>query len=320
MYYIGVDLGGTTIKVGLVDETHHIIDHTTLPTQSERPAEAVIQDMAKMCQTLIEKHQLKLEEIKAIGIGCPGLVNAEEGIVLSSSNLNFKEVKVRELFKTYFNIPVYIENDANCAALGEALAGAAKGARSALVITFGTGVGGGLILDGKIYTGAYFGAGEIGHQVINIHEVERCGCGRRGCYEQYASARALVKRAEEAAKCHEESLLRELVKKSDSGKMNGKIIFEAAHQGDATALEVLEEYYHYIACGAANLINIIEPEILVLGGGISGQGEFITLPITRHIKEEVYGGLSLKTAIKAAKLGNDAGIIGAALLGVSQTT
>lgn len=315
MYRIGIDLGGTTIKAGLVNGQHEIVMSLSVPTKSERKAEEVLADMVALCSRLMSTCQIEETEVLSIGIGCPGLVQSEKGIILSSSNLNFTEVDVRSFFKQHYQIPVYVENDANCAALGEALAGAAKGATSAIVITLGTGVGGGLIMNGKIYTGAFFGAGEIGHQVINIHETKSCGCGRKGCYEQYASASALVRMAEAAAQAHPESLMSQKVKETEGQEMNGKIIFASAHEKDPIALEVLDTYYRYVAYGAANLINILEPEMIVLGGGISAQGDYIVKPIEKYIQEQMYGGLNLKTKVSAAKLGNDAGIIGAALLG-----
>lgn len=317
MYYIGIDLGGTTIKAGLVNEAYEIINELSVPTQNQRQAEEIIKDMAGLCKDLMTESRIDETQVHSVGIGCPGLVEVESGKVLSSSNLNFENVPVRELFKKYMGFEVYIENDANCAALGEVMAGVAKGAKSALMITFGTGVGGGVVLDGKIYRGAFCGAGEIGHQVINIHETASCGCGRKGCYEQYASATALVGYAKKAAQENPQSLLVKYAENQDVSKINGKVIFEAAHHEDAVALEVLDGYYKLIAHGAANLINILEPEMLVLGGGISGQGQYIVTPITKYISEQMYGGLNLKTQIKAATLGNGAGIIGAALLGKS---
>nr|WP_302598159.1 ROK family protein [uncultured Cellulosilyticum sp.] len=317
MYYIGIDLGGTTIKAGLVNEAYEITHELSIPTQNQRQAEEIIKDMAGLCKDLMAAAHINETEVHSVGIGCPGLVEVQSGKVLSSSNLNFENVPVREIFKKYMDFEVYIENDANCAALGEVMAGVAKGAQSALMITFGTGVGGGIVLDGKIYRGAFCGAGEIGHQVINFHETESCGCGRKGCYEQYASATALVRYAKEAAKENPQSLMLEYAENKAIENINGKVIFEAAHNGDAVALEVLDGYYKLIAHGAANLINILEPEMLVLGGGISGQGEYIVAPITKYISQQMYGGLNLKTQIKAATLGNGAGIIGAALLGKS---
>ncbi len=315
MYYIGIDLGGTTIKAGMVNEAYEIIQELSIPTQRERQAEEIIKDMATLCKDLITACHINEADIHSVGIGCPGLVEVQSGKVLSSSNLNFENVPVCEIFKKYCDFDVYIENDANCAALGEVMSGAAKDSKSALMITFGTGVGGGIILDGKIYRGAFCGAGEIGHQVINFNETSSCGCGRKGCYEQYASATALVKKAKEAACANPESLLLQYAEDKQIENINGKVIFEAAHANDAVALEVLDRYYQLIAHGATNLINILEPEILVLGGGISGQGEYIVEPIKKYISAQMYGGLNLKTQIKAATLGNGAGIIGAALLG-----
>lgn len=315
MYYLGVDLGGTSIKVGLVNENYEIISTRSCPTLRERSFEAIIEDMGKLCLELLEEKQITKELVHSIGIGCPGIASPHEGVILFSSNLHFDHVNVREELRKYIDVDVFVENDANCAALGEVATGAARGEKNVVVVTLGTGVGGGIILDGKIYRGSFCGAGEIGHQVIRHEKGRPCGCGRKGCWEQYASATALIGDAKEAAKAEENSLLRRLIPSGDVEDMNAKIVFDAAHSEDETALKVLEQYYKYVAYGVTNLINILEPTSIVIGGGISGQKEYLTEPIKKYVQEEMYGGLQLKTAIKPALLGNDAGIIGAALLG-----
>ena len=308
MYYIGVDLGGTTIKAGLVNEKYEILMAKSLPTNRERGANEILKDMALLCKQLISENNLEEKDIASIGIGCPGLASAKDGIIFSSSNLNFTNVNVKSIMSSYIDLPIYVENDANCAAFGEVLAGAAQGEKEAVIVTIGTGVGGGLILDGKIHRGGFFGAGEIGHQVINIHETNSCGCGRKGCWEQYASATALVKAATTAAANHPESLL------AKNEEINGKVIFDAAKAGDQVALDVLDNFYSYLAQGVVNLINILEPNVVVIGGGISAQKDYIIQPIKQKVQAQMYGGLDMKTEIKAAQLGNDAGIIGAAFL------
>ena len=314
MYYIGIDLGGTSIKAGLVDEKYCILSMKTLPTQSERGAEEIIKDMAFLCKALIEEQGLEEKDIASIGIGCPGLASAQEGIILSSSNLNFDHVNVKEMMSAYTSLPVYVENDANCAALGETLNGAAKGEKDVVVMTFGTGIGGGLILNGNIYRGGFFGAGEIGHQVIRTEKEKTCGCGRKGCWEQYASASALVRRAQEAVVQDDSSLMLQYAEGKSSEKINGKVIFEAAKAGDALAIQVLDAYFEDMAIGMANLINILEPKMVVIGGGISAQEDYILTHIKPKLQKHMYGGLEMKTEVRIAKLGNDAGIIGAAYL------
>ena len=316
MYYLGIDLGGTTIKAGLVNEQYQIIDHAVCDTKRERLPSEILRDMAMLCQELIERNGLTENDIRSIGIGCPGKASPRDGIIYTTSNLtNFDNVNVREEIQRYLNVDVYVENDANCAAYGEVLHGAAKGEKNVVVVTLGTGVGGGIILDGSIYRGNFFGAGEIGHQVIKMDEESACGCGRKGCWEQYASVTALIKFAKEAAQRVPESELNSICNPIDN--LNAKMIFEAAQNGDQTAKDVLDQFFRYVAVGVANLVNCIEPDMIVLGGGISAQKEHLSEPVIKYVQEEMYGGMALKSTIKTATLGNDAGIIGAAFLGTT---
>jgi glucokinase len=318
MYYIGVDLGGTGIKVGLLDEAYHIVQQASAPTLAERPAEEIVADMAKLCKEVIDRQGITAADVHSIGIGTPGIVSRKEGVILRSSNLpTFENVAVREIFKKYLDLEVYLENDANCAALGEARCGAAKGDDNVLVMTLGTGIGGGLLINGELYSGSFFAAGEIGHHVVNWHETEKCGCGRKGCWEQYASARALVGQAQEAARKSPNSQLMTLVQDGNLENMNAKVVFEAAEAGDKVAQDVLDNYFKAVARGITNLINIMQPTSVVIGGGMSAQGEKVSGPIRNYIQDEMYGSLKLQTQIKTAELGNEAGIIGAALLGLN---
>ena len=317
MYYLGVDLGGTTIKVGLVNEQYQIIQRISGLTGRERSSEEVLKDMAILCLEVMKLQGITEKEIHSIGIGSPGIASPNEGVILSASNLNFKHVNVRKEIQKYINTDVYVENDANCAALGEVICGAAKGESNVVVVTLGTGVGGGIIADGKISRGSFFGAGEIGHQVICYDNGVACGCGRKGCWEQYASATALIRQAKAAVEKAPESMILSLAKDQKADHINAKVIFDAAQSGDQVAQAVLEGYFKYIACGLTNIINTLEPSMIVLGGGMSAQKEYLTEPVTKYVQEEMYGGLSLKTRIKAATLGNDAGIIGAAFLGTT---
>lgn len=314
MYYIGVDLGGTSIKAGLVDESYNIIATKSLPTRRERSAEEIIKDMASLCKALIEEKGITEQDVSSIGIGCPGLASAKDGIILSSSNLNFENINVKEIMAKYIQLPVYVENDANCAAIGETVKGAAKGESEVVVLTFGTGIGGGLILNGNIYRGGFFGAGEVGHQVVRTELESACGCGRKGCWEQYASASALVRNAKKVVESHPESLLIKNAPDQRIDNINGKIIFEAAIAGDQVAIDVLDHYFDDMAVGIANMINILEPQMIVIGGGISAQKEYILKHLEPKIQKQMYGGLAMKTKISIAELGNDAGIIGAAYL------
>lgn len=317
MYYLGVDLGGTTIKVGLVNEQYQIVQGISGPTGRERSSEEVLKDMAMLCLEVMKLQGITENEIHSVGIGSPGIASPNEGVILSSSNLNFDHVNVRKEIQKYINTDVYVENDANCAALGEVICGAAKGESNVVVVTLGTGVGGGIIADGKISRGSFFGAGEVGHQVICYDNGVVCGCGRKGCWEQYASATALIRQAKAAVEKAPESMILSLAKEQKADNINAKVIFDAAQSGDQVAQSVLERYFKYIACGLTNIINTLEPSMIVLGGGMSAQKEYLTEPVTKYVQEEMYGGLSLKTRIKAATLGNDAGIIGSAFLGTT---
>lgn len=316
MYYLGVDLGGTTIKVGLVNEAYQIIQRVSGPTQAERSFEEIMKDMVMLCKQVMKLQGITEKNIHAIGIGSPGIASPDEGIILSSSNLNFHHVNVRKEIQKYIDTDVYVENDANCAALGEVICGVAKGEKNVVMVTLGTGVGGGIVVDGKIKRGSFFGAGEIGHQVICYDNGLPCGCGRKGCWEQYASATALISQAKEAIEKSPRTMMLSLVE-GKIENVNAKIVFDAAQAGDELAQTVLEGYFRYIGCGLTNLINILEPSMIVLGGGMSVQKEYLTTPVRQYVQEEMYGGLSLKTKIKAATLGNDAGIIGAAFLGTT---
>lgn len=314
MHYIGVDLGGTTVKVGLLDEAYNIIEKVAAPTGNERSSEEILKDMAMLCKEVMVKHGLTEKDVHSIGIGCPGIASPKDGIIQFSSNLNFDQVNVRTEIQKYIDIDVYVDNDANCAALGEVICGAAKGHDDVIVVTLGTGVGGGIILGGKVNGGAFFGAGEVGHHIIEL-DGHPCGCGRRGCWEQYASATALIRDAKEAAIQNPGTKMITLAEGNAIEAINAKVVFDAAQAGDTVAQEVLDTYFKYIAHGITNLVNILQPGMIVLGGGMSAQKENLTVPVTKYVQEQMYGGLKLQSKIEAAILGNDAGIIGAALVG-----
>ncbi len=312
MYYIGIDLGGTNIAAGLVNELGKIVDYQTIATNKARGVEAIVQDMVELCNTMIRKSNLKKEEIHSIGIGVPGFVDSEKGLVVYATNLDIKDFPMGPVIEKKLEIPVYLGNDADCAALGEITSGIAKGCLNAIVITLGTGVGGGIIINGKIFSGSFPGGGELGHEVI-VQNGRQCPCGRKGCLEAYASATALTQDAKAAALAYPDSLLSQLTL-GDITQMDAKIPFDAAAQGDEIGQQVINEYIGYLATGITNLINIFKPEMIVLGGGVAKQKENLTKPLTEMVKKEVYAG-DLRTKIKVALLGNDAGIIGAAMLG-----
>ena len=256
---------------------------------------------------------ISYDEISSIGIGTPGSVNKDTGDIEFSNNLKFHNVPAKKMLEDLFGKPVFLENDANAAALGEAVAGCGNGVKDFIAVTLGTGVGSGIIIDGKIHRGSNFCGGEMGHMVINVDGIP-CNCGRKGCWEKYASATALVSQAVEAMEGNKDSLLWKTCD-GDLNKVDGRSIFAALDMGDEVAKAVVDRYLYYVAVGIANIINALQPEIICVGGGISGQGEKILKPIREIIKNERYSVYANKqAAIVPAALGNDAGIIGAALL------
>ncbi|EXM40815.1 glucokinase [Ruminococcus albus SY3] len=315
-YYIGIDLGGTNIKAGVVSEDFEIVAKTSCKTNLPRPGEEICADMAKVALEAVKEAGLTLDDIEAVGIGTPGTANSETGVIEYSNNLGFLNFPVVELMKTHIDKPCYVENDANAAAYGEFVAGAAKGANDAVCITLGTGVGGGIIINKKIYSGFNFAGAEIGHTVINV-DGPQCTCGRRGCFEVYSSATGLIRMTNEAIAKHPESILKE--EADDHGKVSARTAFNAMRRGDAAAKQVVDDYIKYLACGIANTINIFQPDILCIGGGVCNEGDPLLLPLKELVAKEVYTRNSEKnTEIVIAKLGNDAGIIGAAFLGLNK--
>lgn len=314
MYYVGIDLGGTNIAAAIVNENGEIIRKTSIPTFNERPYEEICKDMGVLAKKVIKDEGISLDEVKSIGVGSPGTPDSDNGILIYTNNFkNFNNVPVRTEIQKYIDLPVYLENDANCAALGESVAGAGKGYKDCVAITLGTGVGGGIVLDGKIVAGSFHGGAEIGHMVISVGG-EQCTCGRKGCLEAYASATALIRQARIAAAKYPTCEINKLVN-GDLSKMNAKIPFDAAQSGDAVGIEVIDNYISYLAAGIGNCINIFEPQVLVIGGGVCAQKDNLLIPLIEKIQNEVYGNKALKTKIRIADLGNDAGIIGAAMLG-----
>ena len=313
MYRIGIDLGGTNIKAGVVNDQYEIVASAWCKTRLPRPSQEILMDMARMAREAAEKAGLTMDDIASVGIGIPGTCNADTGVVEYACNVQFENVPVRDIMHGLLGKDIYIENDANAAALGEALAGAAKGAQSAVCITLGTGVGGGIIIDGRIYGGFNFAGAELGHIVIN-EGGELCGCGRQGCWEAYASATALINQTRRAMVNHPDSKMWEIA--GDLDKVDGRTAFDGMRAEDAVASQVVDTYIQHIACGLINVINIFQPEVLCIGGGICKEGETLMKPLREHIERERYSKYSThQTRLCVAQLGNDAGIIGAACLG-----
>ena len=312
MYRIGIDLGGTNIKAGVVNDQYEIVASAWCKTRLPRPSQEILMDMARMAREAAEKAGLTMDDIASVGIGIPGTCNADTGVVEYACNVQFENVPVRDIMHGLLGKDIYIENDANAAALGEALAGAAKGAQSAVCITLGTGVGGGIIIDGRIYGGFNFAGAELGHIVINV-DGELCTCGRHGCWEAYASATALIRQTRQAMVANPDSAMWRIAGTLD--KVDGRTAFDAMRAGDVVGKKVVDRYIQYIACGLINVINIFQPEVLCIGGGICKEGDTLLKPLEAHIAKERYSKFSThQTRLCVATLGNDAGIIGAANL------
>lgn len=312
-YYAGIDLGGTFIKCGIVDENGKVLIKDKTPTLKERRSEEIARDMADLVLRLCGKLNIYPKALAGVGVGSPGSVDSESGTIVYSNNIAWKDVPLGKLLSERLNMPVSVTNDANAAALGESFCGAGKNYGSMILVTLGTGVGGGIVLGGELFEGYRSAGAEVGHALIK-HGGERCTCGRRGCFEAYASATALIRQARQAMKKHAESLLWELCG-GDDEKVDGKMVFDAVHGGDKTAETVLKKYVGYLAAGLADLANIFRPEIILLGGGISEAGETLFAPLRKEFDSQIYGGSEYAPVLLGlATLGNDAGLCGAARL------
>lgn len=308
MLRIGIDLGGTNIEVGIVDENYNIISHASRKTAMPRGADAIADDMAAAVLEALRKADLTAADISSAGIGAPGSIDGKSGIVRFSPNLNFNNLPLSDMLNKRTGIKFALANDANAAALGEFLAGSGKDARDFIMVTLGTGIGGGIVVDGKIIEGINGAGGEIGHIVISMGG-EKCGCGRRGCFEAYGSVTALIRQTKCAIENNPDSIM------AKAEKIDGRTAFDAAKNGDAAALEVVDNYTTYLAVGLGNLINIFQPEVIAIGGGISKEGDYLLAPIKEKLKNESFcKNLSAVPKICTAELFGDAGIIGAAFL------
>ena len=302
-------MGGTNLKAGLVREDGQILAVERTPLAFENP-EQFARTLAQLGQSVLHQAGIPASDVVSAGIGIPGAVAG--GDILYTCNIPLRDVPLSRLFRQHLDVPVLLENDANCAAVGEWLCGAGRGTQQFIVVTLGTGVGGGLILNGKLYSGSGM-VGEVGHMVIQ-HGGAPCNCGRRGCWEAYASATGLIRMTREAMEAHPESLLHTVA--AQSGCVEGRTAFDAAVQGDETALALCRDYVSYLAAGVTNLINILQPEAVAIGGGVAAAPDGLLLtPLREIVERECYPRHTGQIPrIVRAELGNDAGIIGAALL------
>ena len=314
MYRIGVDLGGTNIVSAVVDENNKIIARAKEKTNAPRPAEEIFDDIAKTIKDALYSAGLTMDDIESIGVGTPGSVNKAKGLIEFANNLAFDNVPAYALLKERTGCKnIYFDNDANCAALGEAVAGVGKGAKDFVAITLGTGVGSGIVVDGKLVTGTNYAAGEMGHTVI-VYDGEQCNCGRKGCWERYSSATALIQQTKDAMIKDPFTKMWDIVD-GDIRNVDGRTAFDGMRADDETAKKVVSTYMGYLACGMSNIINTFQPEVLCVGGGVGNEKENLLGPVRKMINAQRYSVHAEKqTKICCAELGNDAGIIGAALL------
>ena len=313
MYHLGIDLGGTNIAVGVVDENFKIVGRGKMKTNAPRPAEEICDDMATADKMAVEDAGLTMDDIDTIGIGAPGSINPHTGMIAVSNNLQFEKVPMGPMLKERLGRDVFIENDASAAAYGEFLAGAGRGTQDMVAITLGTGVGGGVIIGGKLFSGSNLAGGELGHTVI-VQGGEQCTCGRKGCWEAYASATGLIKLTKASMEANPNSKMWELCD-GDINNASGRTAYDGMRADDEAAKEVVKKYEEYVACGITNMVNIFQPEVLCIGGGISKEGDTLLAPIVEVVDAERFTkNVEKQTVVKIAELGNDAGIIGAAYI------
>ena len=315
MKYVGVDIGGTNLKAGLVDENGVLLATQKMKVASIADDDGLAWTVASLVQELAHTVNIPVSDVASVGVGVPGTVEIRSGSINYTCNLPLRNVPLRKLFHRYLSIPLYIENDANCAALAEFLVGAGRDSKRFVTITLGTGVGAGIVHNGKIYHGANGMAGEVGHMVIQRGGLP-CPCGRHGCWEQYASATALKRMTAAALAAHPHSIRAQVVAENE-GRVSGQSAFIAARRGDPVGQQVCDEYVDYLACGVVNVVNIFQPDTLAIGGGVSNEAEEqLLLPVQQRVaRESIPCGRDRRTRIVKAELGNRAGIIGAALLG-----
>lgn len=312
MYRIGVDLGGTNIKIGIADPQYRLIGQLMCRTNVKSGADSVIQEIALQIHTLLSRSDIPGSEIAGVGIGCPGVVHGETGTVLYSNNFDWQDVPLKERLQQLLPWQVAVRNDAQCAALGELMVGGAVGCRNVVLLTLGTGVGSGIVVDGKLLEGSG-GGGVAGHMVIEQGGRE-CTCGRRGCLEAYASATALIRETRKQLELHPESVISRLCG-GNPENIDGKVPFQAARQGDPWGRKIVEEYTASLAGGIANLIDLFRPEKVLISGGVCNEGDPLLIPLNQKVKENCFAAAWLAVPpVEIAKLKNTAGMIGAASL------
>ena len=316
MYTIGIDVGGTNLKAGLVSDSCEITAARKMPLVWESQ-EKLAADLADLAEGVVRDAGISRQEVASIGIGFPGAVDRRRGAVIHTVNIPIRDMPIARLMAPYWQVPIHLGNDADCAALGEFSRFGSAEIESLILVTLGTGIGTGLIFGGRIWSGHNGCGGEGGHMVI-VHGGEQCTCGRKGCWERYASANALIRQTMAAMDERKDSQMWTLCG-GDLSRVDGRTAFEAMRRGDAAAKGVVDQYLSYLADGLANFVNIFQPEVIALGGGVSHErDEDLLLPLQSLVLDQCFGREARRRPkIVKAKLGNDAGIIGAALLGLA---
>lgn len=313
-YFVGIDLGGTNIKAGVVTDKGELLNKVSIKTNADRAMEEIITDMGKLAKQAIEEAGITETDVSAIGIGSPGTPDNKAGTLVYATNLPFTNAPMRKIIREVIDLPVYIDNDANCAAMAESVSGAAADVADSVTITIGTGIGCGVIINNRIFSGFNQAGSEFGHTVM-VAGGQPCSCGRKGCFEAYASASAMARQTEEAAKADPSSALNAMIEEN-GGHSNARIPFDAMKAGDATAAKVVDTYIEYLSEGLANVINTFMPEVLLIGGGVCNEGDSLMIPLREKTMSKPFFGPGVrKTEIRVAKMGNDAGIVGAAMMG-----
>lgn len=309
-YYIGIDLGGTFIKGGIVDVTGNIIVSDKVPTEREKGADGVALNISNLCKTLLASVNMSSSDIVGVGIGAPGMIDSTGGNVIFSANLGWENFAISEEVEKRVGLPVRIANDANAAALGETKFGCGRNFDNTVMLTLGTGVGGGIVIDGKLFEGNMSAGAELGHSVI-VAGGESCTCGRRGCLEAYASATALIRDTKRAMEANKDSKMWQI---GSIDRVSGETAF-AYKDSDTAAKAVVDGYIEKLAVGITNIANEFRPEAVILGGGVCAEGDVLIKPLQELVDKEIFAGSKgPRVKIITATLGNSAGLLGAAAL------
>ena len=298
-YHLGLDVGGTNLAAAVYDNDYRMLAHRSIPAGADRNWQAITGDMAAVSRSVIDEAGISIDDVECWGIGMPSCIDTRTGLLVNAHQFGWKNVPIREWLEPLLPLPVRIENDANCAAYGEALAGAAKGRANVVMLTLGTGVGSGIIIDGHIFKGSDGMGAEIGHSTL-VQGGCLCACGRKGCLEAYCSATALIARGKEVL---------------GEACTNAKYVFTLAKEGNSKAMDLIDEYAGHLAAGLSSIVTIFRPEVLIVGGGVADAGDFLLDKVNALLPEATYNGVTIGVPpVVRATLGNAAGLIGAAFL------